>query len=88
MSREEAIAEYRKARDAYYAAGAKADAAFARWFTKRQNGERTSGAAAARLANQTNWLSAEMVSAQGKLYALGVDPWDIDDADGVERSEV
>lgn len=88
LSREEVLAAYRAARASYYAAAAREDAAFARYFAKRQRGEATNGAAVSRLSNLTNYASAELYSAQSALYRLDVDPWDIDDADGVERTPV
>jgi len=82
------VSVYRAARDAYRAAAVREDAAFRRWFIKRQAHEPTNGGAAARLAHETNRLRADLHSAQSALYALDLDPWDIDDADGVERTPV
>lgn len=84
----EAVAAYRAARAAYYAAAAREDSAFARYFAKRQRGEATNGAAVSRLSNLTNYASTELYSAQSALYRHDVDPWDVDDADGVERTPV
>jgi hypothetical protein len=75
---QEAVQEYRSARDAYLLAANREDAAFRRYFAKRRAGEPTNGAAVSRLAN--------LAVAQGKLHRLEIDPWDIDDADGVERT--
>jgi hypothetical protein len=84
----EVLAEYRAARAAYYAACKKADDSFARYFQKRQDGERTNGATTARLENEANYASTRLYRAQSALYALDLDPWDIDDQDGVERTPV
>ena len=81
-----AVAAYREARTAYYAACKRADAAFVRYCQKLQSGERTNGAAAMRLDNRASELSADLYGAQSKLYALGLDPWDYDDEDGVNRT--
>lgn len=81
-----AIQDYRRKRAAYLEACKREDEAFNRWFVKRQRGERTNAAAASRLANLANYASADLASAQGALYALDLDPHDIDDADGVERT--
>lgn len=86
--RDEAIANYRTVRTAHDAAHVKADAAFKRYFSKLQRGERTNGAATARLENEANYLAADLSVAQGKLFALDLNPWDIDDADGVERTTI
>jgi len=84
----ETIDAYRAARDAYYVAAAREDATFARYFAKRVNGEKTNGAAVSRAMNVTSYASAEMAQAQGRIYAMGMDPWDIDDQDGVERTPI
>ncbi len=88
MTREQAIAveEYRNVRAAYVAASDKADAAFRRFFTKLQAGERTNAAQATRLEYAASYLSADLSSAQSALYRLDLDPNAIDDADGVERT--
>lgn len=84
----QAVERYRAARDAYYAAVDREDAAFGRYFSKLQAGTPTNGAAVQRLSNLANYASADMFSAQGKLWNLDLDPHDIDDADGVERSPI
>jgi hypothetical protein len=53
-----------------------------------QAGERTSAAGASRLANRTSLLSCDLHSSQSALYALDLDPWDVDDEDGVKRTPV
>jgi hypothetical protein len=88
MTPDQAIANYRQAREAYRLAARREDEAFVRWFKKVQNGEPTNAAAATRLANRTSQLSATLAGAQSDLYARGLDPWDVDDADGVERTMV
>jgi hypothetical protein len=88
MTRAEAIDNYRGARAAYYLAARREDEAFVRWFAKWQAGENTNAAAAARLANRTSELSCDLHSAQSALYALDLDPWDVDDEDGVKRTPV
>ena len=35
-----------------------------------------------------NYASAELHCAQGELYKHDLDPWDVDDADRVERTPV
>lgn len=55
----------------YDAAQAKADAAWDRWFEKRMAGEPTNGAAAMRLANYANFLSADCYHAAGQAYSAG-----------------
>lgn len=72
--REQRIEEFRAAWAAFCEAGDKADAAFLRWFTKRQAGERTNGAQASRLANETSYRSADLSIAAGRLYRLDIDP--------------
>lgn len=88
MTREEAIANYRAKRATWLLACEREDAAFMRWFKKAREGDTTNAAGAARAANTTSYASAEMYSAQSALYALDIDPWDIDDKDGVERTPV
>lgn len=88
MTREQAIDAYRAARTAWLAAGDRSDAAFSRYFAKLRAGEPTNGAAVARLDNLTNYASAALYQAQGALYKLDIDPWDIDDEDGVEHTPV
>ena len=79
-----AIETYRARRTAFFKAAEAADAAFLRWFTKRQNGEPTNAAAATRLANLTSYASADLAVAEGALYALDIDSRDVDREDGVE----
>jgi hypothetical protein len=81
--RRDAIRSYRELRDRFLAAEAKADAAFLRWFEKRQAGVPTNGAQANRLAADANYLSADLASAVDALYRLDIDPRSIDAADGV-----
>lgn len=81
-----AIASYRAARTAWIEAGDKADAAFLRWHQKLINGEPTNAAQATRLQNEASYRSADLSVAQGALYALEIDPHDIDDEDDVERT--
>lgn len=88
LTAEQALTLYRAARAAYYAAAAREDAAFARYFTKRQAGVATNGAAVSRLSNLTSYASTELYSAQSALYRLDLDPWAVDDADEVERTPV
>lgn len=71
------INEFKAAWAAYRTAQDKADAAFARWFTKRQSGQPTNAAQATRLANEANYLSADLASAAGRLYAVEIDPTEI-----------
>lgn len=75
-------------RSRFYDLCRREDEAFVRWFNKRQAGERTNGAATVRLGNLANYASADLAVAQGKLWELGIDPWSIDDEDGVERTPV
>lgn len=84
MTRATAIASYRAARDAYYEAGHKADAAFAAWFT----GEKHSPATVSRMENKVNECSVHLYNAQSELFAMDIDPWTIDDEDGVDRTPV
>lgn len=88
MTRDEAIATYRAARAAYYEAVKREDASFMRWFEKARAGEKTNAAGATRMANATNEASRDLYSAQSDLYRIEIDPWDIDDEDGVERTPV
>ncbi len=88
VTAEDALANYRAKRTEWLRIGALSDAAFARYFKKLQNGTPTNGAACARLDNRLNYASADLYGAQGELYKRDIDPWDIDDADGVERTPV
>ena len=85
---EAAVAEYRRVRDIYLDLCRREDAAFARYFARLHAGLRTNGAATSRLANLANYASTDVYSAQGALYKVGIEPWDIDDADRVERVPV
>ena len=75
------VDNYRAIRDRYLAAGDRADVAFAKWFA----GDSRSAAAASRLANVTNGLSAELASAESALYRIGVDPASVDAEDSITR---
>lgn len=79
------LAAYRAARDAYLAAGDRMDAAFRRYFTKLQAGERTNGAGVARLDNIAADLSTVLYNSQSPLFRADVDPADVDKLDGVQR---
>lgn len=74
------LADYRAKRDAYIRAADAADRAFIRRFT----GQTVNGAAAARLANTANYLSADYASAQGAVWSAGIDSQAIDKADGID----
>lgn len=87
-SRECAIAHYRAMRTEWLRLGDLSDATFKRYFSKLQRGEPTNGAACARMDNRLNYASAAMYSAQGFLYKLDIDPWTIDDEDGVDHTPV
>jgi hypothetical protein len=86
LTRDEAIEQYRAARAAYYEAARREDDAFRRYFLKIRAGEPTNGAAVSRLSNLTNYASAALANAQSALYRLDIDPWTVDDEDGVERT--
>jgi hypothetical protein len=88
MTRDEAIANYRAKRAEWMRLGDLADATFKRYFLKLQNGTPTNGAACARMDARVNFASADLYSAQGFLYKLDIDPWTIDDEDGVEHTPV
>jgi hypothetical protein len=77
-----ALAEYRAQRDRFLALGDRADVAWRRWFDRTIAGERTNGAAAQRLANLANYASADLAQAESPLWDAGVDPHDVDVADG------
>lgn len=83
-----AITAYRASRDAFDLCAKREDEAFRRYFNKLQAGEPTNGAAVSRLSNLTNYASAALSSAQSALYRVDIDPWDVDDADGHERTFV
>lgn len=78
-----AIANYRTKRDEFLALSDRADAAFARYFAKLQNGEPTNAAQATRLSDLTNYASADVSGAAAPLWAAGIDPATIDAADGI-----
>lgn len=82
-----AIAAYREAREVFTVAADKADAAWMRWFTKRQAGVAANGAQAARLANQANYASADLATAESKVWAHEIDPRDVCVADGVDPAK-
>lgn len=77
-----ALDEYRTQRDRFLALGDRADVAWRRWFERNLAGERTNGAAAQRLANLANYASADLAIAESPLWDAGVDPHDVDVADG------
>lgn len=72
-----ALVAFAEVHQKFTAQMAKADAAWTRWFTKRQRGERTSGAGASRLLNEANALSADLDSAAGRVFAVGLNDSDI-----------
>lgn len=72
-----ALVAFIAAHQKYAAAMAKADSAWTRWFTKRTAGQRTNGAAATRLANQANYLSADLDAAAGRCFTVGLNDADI-----------
>lgn len=72
--RDQRIAEFKAAWAAFRAAEDKAEAAFLRWFNKRQAGQPTNAAQAQRLSNEASYLSADLAGAAGKLYLLDIDP--------------
>lgn len=83
-----AIERYRTARQRWIDAMGREDEVFGNYFRKRASGQPTNGAALSRLMNATSEMSAELYSAQSTLYALDLDPWVYDDADGVERTPI
>lgn len=83
----QAIETYRTARTVFGAAADAADAAWMRWFTKRQNGERANGAQASRLANVANYMSADLATAESRVWAIEIDPRDVCVADGVDPAK-
>lgn len=78
------VALYRQRREAFVAAADKADDAFGRWFAKGHAGVATNGAQANRLSHEANYLSADLSGVEGKLYAMDVDPRDVDKLDGTD----
>lgn len=72
----EACATYIAARTEYERVGDLADAAFARYFSKRQAGEPTNGAACARLDNRASYLSAAVSSAEYGVWTTSDDEVD------------
>lgn len=72
-----ALVAFAAAHQKFAAQMQKADAAWTRWFTKRQRGDRTSGAGASRLLNTANALSADLDSAAGRCFAVGLNDSDI-----------
>lgn len=83
--RDRLLTSYREARDKYLDLQRRADEAFLRWFRKRNNGVPTNGGQANRLADEANYASADLASAQYGILSLGIDPADVDARDGVER---
>lgn len=83
----QAVAAYRVAREAFTVAADAADAAWTRWFTKRQRGAATNGAQASRLANEASYKSADLASAEGQVWKHEVDPRDVCVADGVDPAK-
>ena len=77
------LATYREIRARLLDAEARADASFRRYFEKTLRGEPTSGAAASRLANEANYLSADLAGAELALFAFEIDPREVDKIDGV-----
>lgn len=77
-----AVEAYREIRREQERVAEMADAAFLRWFQKRQAGQKTNGGAAVRLANRENYLSAETYSAEAEVFAageaLGIEDFDLD----------
>lgn len=69
-----ATKDFLAAHEAYSAARKREDAAFHRYFNRLVRGDRTNGAAASRLANESNYLSAALYTAAGKLWKLDIDP--------------
>lgn len=72
------IDAFRAAYAARKKAADNADAAFARYFRKREAGEPTNGAAWQRLENEANYLSADLQTAADRLYAVDIDPTNIE----------
>lgn len=83
----QAVAVYRVAREAFTIAADAADAAWMRWFEKTRSGTKTNGAQASRLANEASYLSADLASAEGKVWSHEVDPRDVCVADGVDPAK-
>lgn len=77
MEHDEAREAFRLAWAEWRAAQDKADAAFVRYFTRLQAGERTNAAQATRLQNAANYLSADLAVAAGALYRAGIDPTEV-----------
>lgn len=88
QTRAEAIGRYVVARANYNIARMRADEAFRRYFAKREAGEKTSGAGWQRSENLANEALIVLYNAQSELYRHNIDPWDIDDRDGVERTPI
>lgn len=83
----QAVAAYRVAREAFTVAADAADGAWTRWFTKRSQGVKTNGAQASRLADEANYKSADLASAEGQVWNHEVDPRDVCVADGVDPAQ-
>lgn len=85
MTYMEACAAYRAARHECERIEALADRAFVRWFT----GETRSAAAAARLANRANYLSADLAGAEIAVYTAADDLGFVEvDLDAIYENEV
>lgn len=65
--------QYAEATRRFNIAADRADAAFARYFTKLQAGEPTNGAAVARADNLASYASADLAVAETAMYAAGLD---------------
>lgn len=86
VNKEERIASYRAIRDRYLVCRDRENAAFTKWFNRRLEGKPTNAGRATALANLTNYASADLASAEDLLYALDIDPRDIDKQDGVPNA--
>jgi len=71
---DQAIVRYLVLRAEYERVQALADAAFARYFSKRQAGAPANGAAYSRLENRANYLSADLEGASFPLWQAELDP--------------
>lgn len=86
LTEDQVIDQYREVRGRYLVAMERADAAFLRWFRKREQGLASNGAAAQRLANDANYVSADLASAEIAVYKLDLNPRAIDVQDGIDPS--
>lgn len=80
----QAVAVYREAREAYLVADAASDRAFRNWWHRSRSGARTSTGRATHLANLTNYASADLSGAEGKVWTHEVNPRDVDKLDGTD----